>query len=556
MPTEKDFRRGAIPRDGKQPAARAQAAFAFLVLLAAPMPSAAAVALQGLFSNHMVVQRDLPVPVFGAAAANEAVTVKLGTQQIEGKAGADGRFLVRLPAQPAGGPYTMTVTGTNTITLTDVYVGEVWIASGQSNIDYKVDCTFSGCEMLDEAKEIAAADYPLIRSINIERKGSATPQTSMTTKNWMVATPQTIGGFSAIGYFFARELHKNLPNVAIGILHASYGASCIECWMSKEALAGLPSFAPLLTAYERAPAHADQHNPYNCYNGQIFPIKPYAVRGAIWYQGESLTRGEATYRDLQVEMVKSWRREWGQDMTFIVAQLANHYKDTRPLLREAQMQGVLMVPNAGLSVNIDIGHATNVHPPNKQEAGLRMALAARAIAYKQPIHYSGPLYDRMAVEGSAIRVFFRHAEGGLLLKGAGNDTTFQVAGADGRFVPAKAVVDKDSTLLVSAASVAAPQHVRYAYTFNPVVTLYSKALPSLPASPFRSNGPAVPVFLAARPGAGSGAYGFHGVRGLRPGSGFFLYSQARAGRSTPGCFDARGRQWHPFHAGKSADANR
>jgi sialate O-acetylesterase len=508
--------------------------------------SNAAVSLPGLFSDHMVLQRGMPIPVFGAASANETITVKLGTVQADGKADASGRFVVNLPAQVAGGPFTMTVSGSNTVTLQDVYVGEVWIGSGQSNMDYRVTCTFSGCALKDAAKEIAAANYPLIRSINIERKGAGTPQTAMTTKKWLVCSPSTVGDFSAAGYFFARELHQALPNVAIGIVHASYGASTIECWISKEALTGLASFKPLLDTYEKATDHTDQHNPYNCYNGQIYPIKPYAVRGVIWYQGESLTRGEATYRDLQVELVNSWRREWGQDMTFIITQLAGHYKDTKPLLREAQMQGSQMVSNAGLVVTIDIGDSGYVHPPDKQDVGLRMGLVARAITYKEAIHYSGPLYNRMAVEGSSIRIYFKYASGGLLLKGTANDTTFQIAGTDGKFVRATAIIDQDTTLLISAASVTAPKNVHYAFTFYPKVTLFSKATPTLPASPFRTEAPA---FVEAPTGtrafasmARASDFNFQARRGSS-GDLFFVYTLSYPAQVALELFDIRGKKW-------------
>jgi sialate O-acetylesterase len=465
--------------------------FRLLGAAIAAVPAFGAVSVQGLFSDHMVLQRDMPVPVFGAAAPNEAITVKLGARQAEGKAGADGRFLVRLPAQAAGGPFELSISGTNTLTFRDVYVGEVWIGSGQSNMDFRVDCTFSGCALKDEAKEIAAANHPLIRSINIDRKGSAAPTYAMTTGKWMVATPQTVGDFSAVGYFFARELQKSLPGVAVGIVHASYGASCIECWMSRESLAALPSFAPLLTQYERAPNHADQHEPYNCYNGQIFPVKPYAVRGVIWYQGESIKRDPdnmALYRDLQVELVRSWRREWGQDMTFIVAQLAGHNTSSFPVRREAQMQGALMVPNAGFVVTADIGDPANIHPPNKQEVGRRMSLVAQAIAYGQAVEYEGPRLTRMAVEGGSIRLFFKQARGGLLLNG-GNAATFEIAGATGSYVPATARVDQDSTLLVSASGVSAPRNARYAWSGLPSMSLFSKAAPALPAPSFRTDAP-------------------------------------------------------------------
>ncbi len=521
-------------------------------------PALAAVAMQGLFGDHMVLQRDMPIPIFGAAAPNEAITVKLGAGQAAGKAGADGRFLIRLPAQAAGGPFELSVAGATTVTFKDVYVGEVWIASGQSNMDYRVDCKigWATCNppLKDMAKEVAAANYPLIRSINIAFKPNAKPQTGLTTTGWAQAIGDGIKPFSALAYFFAREVQRSLPNVAVGMIHASFGASCIECWMSRETLAGLPSFAPLLAAYEKAPDYANQHNPYNCYNGQIYPLKPYAVRGAIWSQGESISRGVATYRDLQVELVKSWRRDWGQDMTFLVSQLADYNAAGFPLVREAQMQGVQMVTNAGLAVNIDIGEAANIHFTDKQDAGLRMGLAARAIAYKQTVVYSGPLYRHMAVEGASIRLFFDHADGGLQLKG-GNATTFEIAGANGTYSPATAKVDQDSTLLVTGAGVTAPKAVRYAWAAVPAVSLTNRADPTLPASPFRTDAPdmgTLPTAIGnASPRASDSPFAFHRVRSQASGGFSLRYDLPQSADVSLELFDLRGHAWK-LAAGRQA----
>lgn len=475
-------------------------ALALSALFASAVP--AAVSVTGLFSDKMVFQRDREDPVWGTATAGEEVTVKLGTRQAIAKAGADGRWMVRLPAQPAGGPFELSITGSSSLVFKDVYVGEVWIASGQSNMDYRVNCTFANCQLRDEAAEIAAATHPLIRSITIDRAGSGTPMTTLKTKKWMETTPQTVGEFTAAGYFFARELQKSLPGIAIGIVHGSYGASCIECWIPKESLAALPSFASLLTSYDRSPNHTDQHNPYNCYNGQIHPILPFAARGVIWYQGESILRDPnnmSLYRDLQVELVKSWRKIFGQDLTFIIAQLAGHNTAAFPVRREAQTQGALMVPNAGYIVTADIGDASNVHPPNKQEVGLRMSLVARALAYGQPIAAYGPRYVRMATEGNALRLFFKNGDGGLQLRG-GNATTFEVAGANGTWVAATAKVDSDSTLLVSAPSVTAPLKARYGWATMPQLSLFNNAAPNLPGTPFRTDAPAfeeTPVAVAS-----------------------------------------------------------
>jgi sialate O-acetylesterase len=465
-----------------------------ITLFLSQFTALATVAVPGIFSSHMVVQREMAVPIWGTAAANEKVTVKLGTQQADFTTGSDGKWKVNIPSQPAGGPFDLTITGTNTLTLTDVYVGEVWVGSGQSNMDYRVNCTFSGCEMNNEAAEIAAANYPLIRSINIEFKPNAKPTAAMTTQKWMVCSPTTVGGFSAAGYFFSRELHKSIPNVAIGLVHSSYGASTMECWMSREALMGIPSVSSLVTQFEgNSPDYTDQHNPYVCYNGQINPIIPYAIRGVIWYQGESLKWSESTYRDLQVGIIDSWRKAWGQDFTFIIAQLANHgiAREIWPFLREAQLQASQMVANTGLVVNIDIGDSVNVHPPDKQDLGLRFGLAARGITYKHQVAFSGPIFDRMVVEASSIRLFFNYTVGGLELKG-GNAKTFEIAGSNGTFYPATAKVDKDSTVVVSSASVTTPVHARYAWAGFPHASLYNKATPALPASPFRTNAPATP----------------------------------------------------------------
>jgi sialate O-acetylesterase len=399
------------------------------------IPCYPAVTLPSLFSDHMVLQRDMAVPIWGTATTGESITVKLGSQQASTKSGADGKWLVRLPAQGAGGPFDMTVTGSTTVTVKDIYLGEVWIATGQSNMDYRVHCTFSGCKLNNETQEIAAADFPLIRSCNIPFAPSDKPATDAKTQ-WLVCNPQNAPDFSAAGYFFAREVHKSMPTVAVGIIHSSYGASTIQCWMSRTALMANPKFAPLVTQFEQnAPDYKNQHNPYVCYNGQINPLIPYAIRGVLWAQGESVTWGNDTYRDLQVEEITSWRKAWGQDFTFLITQLANYSTNTSgwPILREAQLQATQIVSNTGLAVAIDIGDATNVHYGDKQDMGQRLGIAARGIAYGQSLPYSGPVYDRMAVEGGKVRLFFKFTKGGMAFK-AGTATAFEIAGSTGAYV--------------------------------------------------------------------------------------------------------------------------
>jgi MYXO-CTERM domain-containing protein len=308
-----------------------------------------------------------------------------------------------------------------------------------------------------------------------------------------VCSPTTVSNFSAAGYFFARELAKALPGVAIGIIHASFGASCLQCWMSKQSLQAIPSVTTLLAQFEAKPDYTNQHNPYICYNGQIAPLAPYAIRGVIWYQGESVTWGGDTYRDLQIGQVTSWRKTWGQDFTFLIVELPNYSVSSSgwPILREAQLQTTQYLPNTGLAVLIDIGDPTYVHPPDKQDVGLRLGLLAEAITYGQDVADYGPLYDHMAVEGGSIRLYFTHTEGGVAFKG-GTATGFEIAGADNTYVSATAVIQPDSTILVSAASVTAPKNARYCWAGNPTASLFSKGTPALPASPFRTDAPALP----------------------------------------------------------------
>jgi sialate O-acetylesterase len=455
----------------------------------------AAVTLPSLFGDHMVVQRNMEVPIWGTDTANQSITVKLGTQQATATTGSDGKWTVRVPAQDAGGPFSMTVTGSSTVTLADVYVGEVWIGSGQSKNDYRVHCTYAGSGLNNEAAEIAAANYPLIRSWTAPWNPSAKPLDASTLKaSWVVTSPQTVGNVSAAGYFFARELTKALPNVAIGLIVSSFGASCIQCWMSTEALNAIPSVATLFSQFLAKPDYTNQHNPIICYNGMIAPLVPYAIHGVFWYQGESVTWGGDTYRDLQMGLVTSWRKAWGQDFTFLIVELPNYNVSSSgwPILREAQLQTTQALPNTGLAVTIDIGVPTYVHPPDKQDVGLRLGLLAEAITYGQDVADYGPLYDHMAVEGSSIRLSFTHTEAGMAFKG-GTATGFEIAGADGTYVTATAAIQPDSTILVSAGSVTAPKNARYCWAGNPTPSLFSQGTPALPASPFRTDAPALPA---------------------------------------------------------------
>jgi sialate O-acetylesterase len=334
-----------------------------------------------------------------------------------------------------------------------------------------------------------------------------------------------VPAFSAVGYFFARELNQNLK-LPVGIINSSYGASTAQCWIGDGALRSDPRFKPIMDDFDAECAKWDaahsggattqpalpqteattrpargrgaskgprenQHNPSLLWNAQLKPLEPYAIRGAIWYQGESVVGGTELYLPLMQTLISSWRKEWNQgDFPFLFVQLAAYKAPaTQPApgggiakTREAQLQ-TLGVPDTAMAVTIDIGDAKNVHPKDKQDVGKRLGLAARATVYGEKVEFSGPIYDSMTVEGNAIRLKFTHTQGGLSAKGE-KLTGFAIAGGDKKFVRADAKVDGDA-VIVSSPGVAEPSAVRYGWADNPPVNLFNGE--GLPASPFRTD---------------------------------------------------------------------
>ena len=433
-----------------------------LACLAAP---ASANVTMPYFTTNMVLQRSIPVPVWGLAAAGENVTVKFNGQTKTVKADAGGKWKVTLDAMTAGGPFDMDVTGDNAVKFTNVMVGEVWVCSGQSNMER----TLSGIPKTFTADSIKASNYPNIRQMNTHNK------------YWRVANAANIGGFTAVGFFMARDLEKNL-GVAIGLIHGSVGGTPIERWM--------------------IPGDSGAAATPDLYNSWIAPVVGFGIRGTIWYQGEANANGTAdvVYRNRMTVLIKGWRKVWKQgDFPFLWVQLANYQAvQTDPnensgwaLLREAQRLS-LSNPNTGMAVTIDVGEAADIHPQDKLTVGRRLALAARAKAYGQTLVYSGPQYESMKIDGAKIRLHFGHVGGGLVAKG-GPLKGFVVAGADNKFQFATAAIE-GSDVLVSHVSVTAPTQVRYAWANNPVCNLYN--VENIPASPFRTSGAQLPVILA------------------------------------------------------------
>ncbi len=444
------------------------------------------VKVPALFSDHMVLQQGIDAPVWGTAAADEEVTVSMADQKATAKADAAGKWMVRLKPLKVGEPVELTIEGKNKIVIKDVLAGEVWIASGQSNMEFSARSS----NMTPEEK--AAADLPKLRMFTVHKAKLTAPTTDL-IGTWVVCTPQTVDGFSAVGFYFGRDLHKAL-GVPVGIIHTSWGGTPAQAWTNRatlESTPGLEGYAKAEIGQGREAKSAN--DPTSLYNGMIAPLVPYGIKGAIWYQGESNAGNPTEYRTLLPAMIAGWRKAWGQgDFPFGIVQLAN-FQAVKPepgesnwaALREAQAMTAAQ-PHNGLAVIIDIGDTNDIHPKNKRDVGKRLGLWALASVYGKDIPFSGPLYESHEVKGSAISVKFKYVEGGLEAKGGEPLKGFAIAGQDGKWVWADAKIEGDR-VVVSSAKIEKPVAVRYAWADNPVCTLYNKA--GLPAVPFRTDKP-------------------------------------------------------------------
>ena len=444
------------------------------VVLPVGMNSAVAdVKVDSPLTSNMVLQRGMDVPVWGNAAPNATITVSFNNQRKETTADGTGKWKVVLSPMTAGGPHQMTIQGeANSVILRNVLVGEVWICAGQSNMDYPL-----GAFRAKYDANVEAADMTNIRLVNFDTRGDGS--------NWRECTPDTARGFSATGFFFGRELHRKL-NVPIGLIEGALGGTQLETWMSPAAAEECPELKwgqiyKWKTVGENYP--------------QIKDMMPYAIRGAIWYQGEMNGTANTghTYAYHFGAMNKHWRKDWGLgNFPVLYVQLPNFLKpqsvdpkdDSQrawPALREAQRM-CLDFENTGMAVTIDIGMADNIHPVNKLDVGKRLALNARALVYgEEDLVYSGPMYHDMEIEGNRIRLNFTHVGSGLVSTTGEKLKGFGIAGDDRRFVWADAVIDGNS-VLVRSPKVPNPKHAVYAWAINPLISLYNKE--GLPASPF------------------------------------------------------------------------
>ncbi len=492
-----------------------------------------------LFSDGAVLQRGQLVPVWGTANDGEKVTVEFGKQKLTTTA-KNGTWRVDLKPLTAGGPFTLTVSGENTVTVNNLLVGEVWVCSGQSNMEWPFART------AEVKEETPKANFPQIRMFTVKKKIALQPQTEANGA-WVECSPETVGRFSAVGYFFARELYQKL-NIPVGMIHTSWGGTPAQAWTSidsfgtdpelKEyaegakknldnhpaALAAYPAkleeFKAAKKAWDEAAREAQkawaeatekakqdgqplppkpapagkgpnppagpegtQKDPATLYNGMLAPIIPYAIKGAIWYQGEANNGNARQYRTLFPAMIADWRAKWKQgDFPFLFVQIAPH-KGMSPEIREAQFLTLAKSKNTAMAVITDVGNPTDIHPTRKEPVGQRLAYAARALAYGEKIESSGPLYQSMKTKGDKVAISFSHTGGGLVARD-GDLKGFTIAGADGKFVPAKAEI-KGNNVIVSAKGVTDPKAVRYGWANVPDVNLFNKE--GIPASPFRSD---------------------------------------------------------------------
>ena len=506
--------------------------FCIVLILLAGSYCLADVRLAGLISDNMVLQQQSNVSIWGWAEPGEKVSVKSSWLKVSANtiAEKDGKWAVKIKTPKAGGPYSLTIKGENEIILENVLIGEVWLCSGQSNMAWTVE------KSQNAETEIAAADHPEIRFFTVEQKVANRPLDDC-AGSWKVCEPNTVAKFSAVAYYFGRELQEKL-NVPVGLINSSWGGTPAQAWTSNGALQAQRQLQPILQKYrqlqkkliaeypdfeqnfeaytskwikdtlehyqrirafrsgqikerpEPLKTPAMHKQPSVLYNGMIAPVMAYKIKGAIWYQGEANVDKAYQYRTLFPTMIRNWRADWGQgDFPFYYVQIApfNSPKDksgkAAAELRQAQFM-TLSLANTGMAVTMGIGDVNDIHPKNKLDVGRRLSLWALAKNYKQKnLVYSGPLYRTMKIKGNKIQLNFDHIGSGLMAKD-GPLTHFEIAGSDQKFVHGQAVID-GNRIIVSSDTVKNPVAVRYGWANDAVPNLFNKE--GLPASSFRTD---------------------------------------------------------------------
>lgn len=496
----------------------------FLVCLLPVLPVARGdVRLPHLLSDHAVLQRDRPIHLWGWAAPDAHLTLRFHAQTVASQADSLGAWSAWLAPESAGGPYTLTISGDGPdVTLTDLLVGDVWFASGQSNMEIPLSGFPGNAVIKDADKEIAAADNPKLRLLLVDKKSSDYPLNDI-ANSWTICNPQTAAGFSAVAYFFGREIAAK-ESVPVGLIDSTWGGTPADSWISMDTLGSNPDLLPAfasrahfadgqtereaqMAAEQReadaaraagkpVPRHGWHPNesswlPDGLYNGMIAPFTPMSLRGFIWYQGETNSAHDRApyYRTLFSALIRDWRMQFAQGtLPFFFVQISsfNSPAEDWGKVRDAQRR-TLQLANTAMAVTLDVGMPDNVHPPDKQTVGHRLALAARHTVYHENVPFASPLFREATTElepngSTAIRVWFDHAEG-LTARGQPIDA-FELAGADHHFMPAQARIDGE-TVVASAAAVPHPVYVRYGWMGVVTNNLFNAA--GLPASTFTSE---------------------------------------------------------------------
>jgi len=489
--------------------------------------------LPKMISDHAVLQRGTPIHIWGWSAPNETVTVAFHGQKRSADANQYGEWSVWLMPEEAGGPYTLSVngneSGSQTLEVSDLLVGDVWVASGQSNMEIPLR-GFPGSAVIKNAsQEIAGANLPQVRLLRVDHRSSDVPVNDIAA-TWTLCTPETATDFSAVAYFFGRQISHD-EKVPIGLVDSTWGGTPVSSWLSLDALGDDASFMPVfasrarfadqqsrLSAVKAAekredaaateahrplpkhPWHPDEVSwtPAGLYNGMIAPLAPYSIKGFLWYQGESDSAPERApmYQSLFSAMIADWRAQWAQGrLPFLYVQISSFHSpgENWGAIRDAQRR-TLDVANTAMAVSMDVGEAENVHPPDKQTVASRLAMAAHVMVYHDSNSGdAGPMFRQATTEPGAMRVWFDHASGGLQtgVAPAGSTVTadtfrsaFEVAGDDGNFVPAQAKIEGE-TVVVTSSAVPNPRYVRYAWANDATGGLYNRA--GLPASTFSSR---------------------------------------------------------------------
>ena len=493
----------------------------------------------------MVLQQNKPIPIWGEADPGAKIDIEFSGEKASATTDSKGRWMAKLPSFPANasGQKLLIKSGKEALALEDVLVGEVWIASGQSNMEWSVAASN------DSAKAIAAAKHPGIRFFDVNKGVSSTPlrghmEIPSRFGGWAACSPETVRAFSAVGYFFGRELHQH-GKVPVGIISSNWGGTRSEAWTSREALLNDPNALDMMVDWKvqdlwwdenqaewnkryeaaleahkkkvaeiqahnakskdkkplpRAPKpprhpHADQRYPSSIYNKMIAPLEPFAIRGAIWYQGESNADRAHQYSSIFPTMIHDWRARWNDEFPFLFVQLANYRSPSEEAgkkspwaeLQWAQLHTLNTVPNTGMAVINEIGDAKDIHPRNKQDVGKRLARWAFSMEpFKHKLTVCGPIYRSMKVDGSKVRISFDHVGGGLAIRGEAKELGgFIIAGDDKVWHWADATIE-GKEVVVSAKAVTKPAAVRYAWADNPTkANLMNKE--GLPASLFRTD---------------------------------------------------------------------